>query len=59
METINKIKESVFSFGLGVGRLVGHVLLFVFTGSPNGVNLDDCLSDDSNGTIPDPWERYK
>ena len=57
METINKIKESVFSFGLGVGRLVGHVLLFVFTGSPNGVNLDDVLSDISDDDIPVYWER--
>jgi|TARA_Y100000992_G_C21237773_1_gene479078 hypothetical protein len=57
METINKIKESVFSFGLGVGRLVGHVLLFVFTGSPNGVNLDDVLSDISEDDIPVYWER--
>ena len=55
METINKIKESVFSFGLGVGRLVGHVLLFVFTGSPNGVNLDDVLSDISEEDIPSVW----
>tara|TARA_B100000513_G_scaffold191110_1_gene116151 strand:- start:271 stop:447 length:177 start_codon:yes stop_codon:yes gene_type:complete len=55
METINKIKESVFSFGLGVGRLVGHVLLFVFTGSPNGVNLDDVLSDISEDDIPSVW----
>lgn len=55
METINKIKESVFSFGLGVGRLVGHVLLFVFTGSPNGVNLDDVLSDISEEDIPSIW----
>ena len=52
MEIINNIKESVFSFGLGVGRLVGHVLLFVFTGSPNGVNLDDVLSDISEDDIP-------
>ena len=57
METINKIKESVFGFGLGVGRLVGHVLLFVFTGSPNGVNLDDVLSDISDDDIPVYWER--
>ena len=55
METINKIKESVVSFGLGVGRLVGHVLLFVFTGSPNGVNLDDVLSDISEDDIPSVW----
>ncbi len=55
METINKIKESVVSFGLGVGRLVGHVLLFVFTGSPNGVNLDDVLSDISEEDIPSVW----
>ena len=55
METINKIKESVFSFGRGVGRLVGHVLLFVFTGSPNGVNLDDVLSDISEDDIPSVW----
>jgi hypothetical protein len=55
MEIINKIKESVFGFGQGVGRLVGHVLLFVFTGSPNGVNLDDVLSDISEDDIPSVW----
>ena len=49
MEIINNIKESVFGFARGVGSLAGHVLLkvslIVFTGSPNGVSLDDYLSD--------------
>ena len=45
MEIINKIKESVFGFGRGVGHVLLKVSLIVFTGSPNGVSLDDYLSD--------------
>lgn len=57
MEIINNIKESVFGFGRGVRHVLFKVSLIVFTGSPNGVKIEDgYLSDDSNGTIPDPWE---
>ena len=55
MEIINKIKESVFSFGRGVGYILLKVSLIVFTGSPNGVNLDDVLSDISEDDIPSVW----